>query len=68
MSATVMAAPRQPFGAVSNARLRNLTNMKNKQNGMWFDLTYTSYYHHASMTMFQPIIPSLILRSSTSIL
>ena len=32
-AATLSTQVRQPFGAVSGSRLRNLTNVKNKQNG-----------------------------------
>ena len=32
---TMMAAPsRQPFASLHGGRLRNMTNLKNKQNGM----------------------------------
>lgn len=34
MSTLTMSTPvRQPFGSVSEVRLRNMTNLKNKQNG-----------------------------------
>ena len=59
MSTMTVSSTRQPFASVSGARLKNLTNIKNKQNGKYIETQrYVQKHHMQDDTVAFDILPS----------
>ena len=51
--APIASPHRQPFASLDGARLRNLSNTKNRQNGMMTSTLQHAHRHHESNSIYQ---------------